>query len=323
MSTRTGPQASQAADEQFAAEVRAGLSARPKTLPPKYLYDALGSSLFESITQLPEYGLWRAERALLCAQAARIAELAEAHVVIEFGSGSANKTQTLLQAMLHRGPLCYCAIDLSASALAMTARELGAMRGLTARCIEADYLRGLERAMQTRTPGTRCLVLFLGSSIGNFDDLSSLLFLQRVRHALLPGDALLLGADLQQAVPRMLAAYDDALGVTAAFNRNLLVRINRELGGEFDLAQFRHQARYNVAAHAVEMHLESLRSQRVRIAGAGIQVEFQAGETIHTESSHKYRLEELHALVENSGFSGIAHWQDADWPFVSALYGAR
>ncbi|HEY3729852.1 MAG TPA: L-histidine N(alpha)-methyltransferase [Steroidobacteraceae bacterium] len=307
----------------FAADVRAGLGHDgQKTLSPKYLYDTLGSALFEAITQLPEYGLWRAEGDLLYAHAEDIARSTEAANLIELGSGSANKTAHLVRVLLRRHPVSYATVDLSPSALEMTRRELGALRGLNLRGIEGEYLSGLELAVRSRPAGRPVLVLFLGSSLGNFDYAASRTFLRRIRRLLQPGDSLLLGVDLQKPVAQMVAAYDDALGVTAAFNLNLLVRMNRELGANFQLPQFAHRARFNALTRDVEMHIESRDDQRVQIPGARLQIGFRAGETVHTESSHKYSPEELDSLTQNAAFSCTAQWVDADWRFMSALYQA-
>jgi dimethylhistidine N-methyltransferase len=309
------------ARSSFADDVRAGLTARgQKTLPPKHLYDALGSALFEAITQLPEYGLWRAERALLRENAEEIADRTRATSVIELGSGSAAKTIHLLDAMLRRQAVSYCTIDLSSAALEMTRRELDGLQGLTVRSVEDEYLPGLESAMSSRPTRGRTLVLFLGSSLGNFEPLASLRFLQRIRRLLRPGDALLIGADLEKPVDRLLAAYDDALGVTAAFNLNLLVRMNRELGADFVLPQFRHRASFNADMSNVEMHIESLRDQAAHFSKAGFSVPFRAGETIHTESSHKYSIEELDCLAASSGFECTARWVEPGWRFFSGLF---
>jgi L-histidine N-alpha-methyltransferase len=305
----------------FAHDVREGLTAhQQKRLPPKYLYDALGSVLFEAITQLPEYGLWRAERTLLSKHAEEIATLAAAHHVIELGSGSASKTVHVLQALLRRHPLSYCSVDLSAAAIAMTQRELSVLPGLSIRSVENDYLAGLEGAMQAQRANERTLVLFLGSSLGNFADHESAIFLQRIRRALRPGDALLLGADLLKPVEQMLAAYADPLGVTAAFNLNLLLRMNRDLNANFVISQFRHAARFNAATRDVEMHIEARHEHSVEFRNPGFTVHFHAGETIHTESSHKYSLAELNRIVEHSGFQSRAGFLDSESQFVNCLY---
>lgn len=311
------------APSSFEADVRAGLTATTqKTLSPKYLYDALGSTLFEAITQLPEYGLWRAERALLEQHAEEIARATEAANVIELGSGSATKTVPIVKALLRRHPVLYWSVDMSRMALEMTRRELGALRGLSVHAIEGEYLSGLEAAIHARASGSPALVLFLGSALGNFDCLESLRFLKRIRRALHPGDGLLLGIDLEKPIEQLLAAYDDALGVTAAFNLNFLVRMNRELGADFVLPQFRHQARFNANSRDVEMHIQSQCTQQIYFAGSGFSVPFQSGETIHTESSHKYVIEELASLTSGSGFRCVSQWLDAESQFVNGLYQA-
>jgi L-histidine Nalpha-methyltransferase len=318
MSAVVPVRAAPGADAQFAADVRSGLLRQgQKTLPPRYLYDALGSALFEAITQLPEYGLWRAEQALLAEHALQIASIGRVATVVELGSGSASKTALLLQTLLRRHAVSYHAIDVSATALALTRQSLAALSGLSVHGIQADYLEGLDTALRARSDDA-ALVLLLGSSLGNLDPDASLRFLRRVRRALRPGDALLLGADLLKPEPRLLAAYDDALGVTAAFNLNLLVRMNRELGANFRLTQFRHRARFNHATQDVEMHLESLGAQRVRFADE-FAISLQPGETIHTESSHKYDLRQLGHLLEDSGFRLAAQWINQEWQFASRL----
>ncbi|MBS0319318.1 MAG: L-histidine N(alpha)-methyltransferase [Proteobacteria bacterium] len=304
-------------DDAFAADVRAGLTAAgQKRLAPKYLYDALGSALFDAITQLPEYGLWRAERRLLERHAAEMATRAAATHVIELGSGSASKTTLLLTAAAARGrSVDYCAIDISAAALASTRLALAGIAGVHVRTLEGLFDAGIDGALAARRGPV--LVLLLGSSLGNFDATASRALLARVRASLRPGDHLLLGNDLRKAEPVMLAAYDDPLGVTAAFNLNVLARSNRELGTDFTLRTFRHRARYNRDTHNVEMHVESLVDQVVH--GPGWEATLRAGETIHTENSHKYAEDEIDALLDASGFRVAARWVDAAWPFASTL----
>ena len=305
----------------FAADVRAGLRrVGQKTIPPKYLYDDLGSLLFDAITRLPEYGVWRAELQLLEANADAIATSAAPTLVVELGSGSAEKTRPVLRALLARTPVTYCPVEISTGALDISRRGLADLESLTIRPFARDYLAGLEEALTHRSTGARALVLFLGSSLGNFEDADAQRFLQRVRRTMLPGDSLLLGADLDKPEARLLAAYDDALGVTAAFNMNLLVRMNRELGADFDLAEFRHRARIDPVRRNVEMHIESRRDQIVAIAGDGFSVSFRRGETIHTEISHKYSLTELDALTQRAGFRLARRWLDTDYAFASGLY---
>jgi len=305
-------------DSSLARDACAGLlKAGQKSLPPKYLYDTQGSALFEAITQLPEYGVWRAERRLLEAHALQIAALAQATTVIELGSGSAAKTALLLRALVQERPVEYCAVDVSAAALQMTREELGGVVGLRVRTVEGEYLSSLDVAMNTRTSYGPTLVLLLGSSLGNLDFGTSVRFLRHIRARLHPGDHLLLGADLMKPESRLLAAYDDAQGVTAAFNLNLLARMNRELDTDFVLTQFRHRVRFNLHMHDVEMHLESLTDQTVRLAELAISL--HTGETIHTESSHKYSLAELDRLAANCGFCREARWIDDEGQFADSL----
>ncbi|WP_300620262.1 L-histidine N(alpha)-methyltransferase [Dokdonella sp.] len=309
--------------ERFAADVRAGLGGPGrKSLPPMHLYDALGSALFEAITRLPEYGVWRAERRVLERHANDIAACCQADTVIELGSGSATKTRLLLEASLRRHPVSYVAVDVSPSALEGTRATLRDLDGLAVTLVEADYLSGLERALQARGNAGRVLVLFLGSSLGNYAAGEASRWLGAIRRSLRSGDGLLVGVDLDKPARRLLSAYADPLGVTAAFNLNLLARMNRELGADFDPSSFRHVARFDPRTRDVEMHLRSLRAQQVHFARLGLSVVLRAGETIHTESSHKYRTEELDALAAGAGFRPAGHWRDDAWPFLEALYTA-
>lgn len=310
---------------EFAADVRTGLRRTPKTLPSKYLYDALGSALFDAITELPEYGLTRAEERILVGQAHAIAaRLPHRVVVAELGAGSGRKTVPLLEALLTRQTtVSYAAIDLSASAQERCARLLAELRGVTFEAIEAGYLQGLARFNVGRAPQVPMLLLFLGSSIGNFDAREQRAFLRAARALMREGDALLLGVDLVQPAEHILAAYDDPLGVTAAFDLNLLGRINRELGADFDLSAFRHEVLWSESERRVEMHLRSLRAQSVRIPGAACRVQLAPGETIWTESSHKFVPDDLQALATSAGFVEAARFLDETWPFADILWLAR
>ena len=304
----------------FADEVRAGLTASPKTLPTKYLYDALGSALFEVICLLPEYYLTRAEASILRANAKEIVSaVGDTLEIVELGSGTATKTRLLLDAALARqGTLRYSPIDISRSALDATVQALHAeYPAIDVRPQPTDYFDGL--AKFSRDGVARTLVLFLGSNIGNFEPVEAQRTLRAVRSAIRTGDALLLGADMKKAAAVVEAAYNDALGVTAAFNKNLLLRINRELGGHFDLAAFAHKAYYNVAQGRIEMHLRSLGAQRVAIDELGLEAAFADGETIHTESSYKYDALEIAALANATGFEIARTWQDRDASFTSNL----
>jgi L-histidine Nalpha-methyltransferase len=305
----------------FAAEVRAGLQqAGQKELPSKYLYDDVGSALFEVISVLPEYGLTRADERLLRRHAEEIvAELPNQVTVAELGSGSGKKTRCVLQALGSRRQVWYCPIEISAAALAMCQRELGDMDFVSIVGFEREYLDGLLEVAARREEGEHLLVLFLGSTIGNFERPAGVRFLREVRQILQPGDSLLLGTDLEKPLPQLLRAYDDSLGVTAAFNLNLLARINRELAGNFVLEQFEHEARFNHDVRSVEMHLRSRRNQTVTIPGAGVSVRFEEDETIWTESSHKYSMAEVVQIGEQAGFRCKSQWKDDEWLFAESL----
>ena len=306
---------------EFATDVREGLL-RPgqKELPSKYLYDEVGSALFEVISALPEYGLTRADQRLLRENAGEIvARLASPVLVAELGSGSGKKTRYLLEALDRRQKTRYCPIEISHSALTMCERELGDIEHISIVGFEREYLDGLLEVADHRRAGEELLVLFLGSTIGNFDRPADAKFLRAVRQILQPGDALLLGTDLIKPTPQMLDAYDDSLGVTSAFNLNLLARINRELGGNFVLPRFEHEARFNPETRSIEMHLRSTRRQNVTIARAGLTVSFREGETIWTESSHKYSRPELLQLAMAASFRCEQQWVDEEWPFAETL----
>ena len=306
---------------EFAADVRAGLTKTgQKELLSKYLYDDVGSALFEVISHLPEYGLTRADERLLRRYAGDIvARLAGPVAVAELGSGSGKKTRQILEALCRRQRTSYYPIEISPTALAMCQRELSDIDSISILGFEREYLDGLLEVAAQRHTGQHLLVLFLGSTIGNFDPMAGLKFLNQVRRILQPGDSLLLGTDLVKSSAQLLAAYDDRLGVTAAFNLNLLARINRELDGNFDLAHFEHVAKINHQSRSVEMHLRSMRRQTVNIPAAGVAVEFLEGETIWTESSHKYSLEEVCQMSRTAGFRCDVQWVDDQWPFAESL----
>ena len=308
---------------EFASAVRADLSKPQKELHSKYLYDELGSSLFEAITHLPEYGVTRADERLLRAHARDIAGLiAETGTVIELGSGTGRKTRYVLQALgrADRVPR-YFPIDVSREALARCQRELADVADV--RPLDYSYLDGMARAANPRRVHEPLLVLFLGSTIGNFERPRAVEFLRDLRTWLVPGDALLIGADLVKDRERMLIAYDDPTGVTAAFNLNLLGRMNRELGADFDLTKFKHEARWNDAERRIEMHLRSSVDQSVLIPEAGFRAQFHAGETIWTESSHKFHHREMIEIAGHAGFCVRAQWVDQEWPFVESLWMVR
>jgi L-histidine Nalpha-methyltransferase len=306
---------------EFAADVRSGLT-RPgqKELPSKYFYDDVGSALFEVISRLPEYGLTRADERLLRRHASEIVDhLARPVAVAELGSGSGQKTRWLLEALCRRQRTTYYPVEISHSALVMCERELSDIDSVSIVGFEREYLDGLLEVAARRKQGQHLFVLFLGSTIGNFDRPAGIKFLAEVRRILAPGDSLLLGTDLEKSSAQVLRAYDDELGVTAAFNLNLLARINRELNADFDLSQFTHVARINDEARSIEMHLQSKCAQAVSIATAGIVVEFREGETIWTESSHKYSAEEIFLMARDAGFRCDAQWIDQQWPFAESL----
>jgi L-histidine N-alpha-methyltransferase len=310
-----------AAVREFASDVRTGLAKPQKELHSKYLYDELGSSLFEAITHLPEYGLTRADERLLRRHAGDIAGLLPPRVaVIELGSGVGQKTRHLLEA-IGLTSLRYYPIDVSADALARCERDLSNVAEVHP--LVQSYLDGMAYATAERHTGEAFLVLFLGSTIGNFERKCALEFLHDLRRALLPGDMLLIGADLVKERDRMLVAYDDPTGVTGAFNLNLLGRINRELGGDFRLRHFEHQARWNEEQRRIEMHLCSRLNQTAFIAQADLTVSFRAGETIWTESSHKFHLPELDRMAGQTGFGVEGQWIDRDWPFAENLWTVR
>jgi len=306
---------------EFAADVRAGLTkAGQKELLSKYLYDDVGSALFEVISHLPEYGLTRADERLLRRHGHDIVErLATPVSVAELGSGSGRKTRHLLEALCRRQRTTYYPIEISPSALAMCERELSDIESISILGFEREYLDGLLEVAAHRSAGQHLLVLFLGSTIGNFERTAGIDFLTEVRRILQPGDSLLLGTDLEKSSAQLLHAYDDELGVTAAFNRNLLCRINSELDADFDLAQFEHVAKINREDRSVEMHLRAKSHQTVNIPAAELTVEFLEGETIWTESSHKYSPEEIFAMAAFAGFRCEAQWIDEQWPFAENL----
>ena len=308
---------------EFAASVRSGLSKPQKELHSQYLYDQLGSALFEAITHLPEYGLTRADERLLREHAGDISRSVPAPgAVIELGSGMGRKTRPLLAALRHRhDPVLYFPIDVSSEALARCERELSDIAEVHP--LQQSYLDGMAAVAEERPKDEPVLVLFLGSTIGNFERACAIEFLRDLRSGLRPGDSLLLGADLVKEPARMRAAYDDPTGVTAAFNLNLLGRVNRELDADFELRNFEHQARWNERERRIEMHLASRVNQTVSIPGCALTVHFRAGETIWTESSHKFSLEEMFVLAERSGFQVEAQWVDREWPFVESLWTAR
>ena len=295
------------AGSSFARDVIAGLTARPKRLSPKYFYDEIGAQLFEDITALPEYYLTRCELQILRERAADIARFFPADsALIEFGSGSSKKVRILLAAAPTIA--AYVPVDISCQMLVQEAEELRRDHTrLAVLPVEADFTQPFSlpaAAAQMAHTG-----FFPGSTIGNFEPHEACAFLRHAGRVLGRGAALIIGVDLVKDQSILNAAYNDAAGLTAKFNLNLLARINRELDGDFDLASFDHHAFYNRERHRIEMHLVSKKRQKVSVAGRG--VEFRAGETIHTENSYKYTLEYFTALARGSGWTPVAAWIDA------------
>jgi L-histidine N-alpha-methyltransferase len=308
-----------ALDNQFARDVRAGLTrTAQKTLPCRYFYDEVGSALFDVITCLPEYGLTRADIRILERHAHDVLEALPPNVVVaELGSGSGAKTRPILEALRRSQVVLYYPIDVSGSALGRCERELAGIGAVVP--LEATYLEGLREVAGRRAPTQTLLVLFLGSTIGNFEPEAAIDFLYAVRQCLEPGDALLLGTDLVKPLPLLTAAYDDPVGVTASFNLNLLARINRELEADFDLRQFEHVVRYDREAQRIEMHLRSKVYQIVNIHRADLIVDFVPNETICTEACHKFRLQQVCEMARLAGFRLETSWTDQEWPFAESL----
>jgi dimethylhistidine N-methyltransferase len=311
--------------DDFADEVRRDLALQPKQLQSKYFYDALGSCLFEAICRLPWYGITRAEQGLLRRHADFIlSRFSAATTVIELGCGSGEKLAILAEAGAKRGTVERVQlIDISPTAIEATTRALRRFRQLSVVGHRTTYAKGLRRVAQHRRDDAATLVLFLGSNIGNLDPPADEAFLSSIRATLRLGDGLLLGTDLTKPERELLLAYDDPLGVTAAFNKNLLVRINRELDGTFDLEDFEHRAIWNAEARRVEMHLVSTRDQSVRIPGARCTVSLRQNESIWTESSYKYGPKRVLALGARAGFSHWAQWVDPEARFALTLFGVE
>ncbi|HEX9148388.1 MAG TPA: L-histidine N(alpha)-methyltransferase [Thermoanaerobaculia bacterium] len=301
------------------------LALTPKQIQSKYLYDALGSSLFESICRLPWYRITRAESRLLTRSASEMVDPLEDPVtLLELGCGSGEKIATLAEALRgRRRRVAIHLIDISPTALELSERALGALEHVSVVGHRATYEEGLRHAARDRPRTGGLLVLFLGSNIGNFDSPASQEFLAEIRAALRPGDGLLLGADLVKPEKELMLAYDDPLGVTAAFNKNLLVRMNRELGANFDLTKFEHRAVWNPLDRRVEMHLVSMTAQLVRIPRANVSVDFAKGEFIWTESSYKYEAAGIIDLVTGAGFRSHSQWVDPDARFALTLFMAE
>lgn len=323
-STEDAAQASQSAEVSFVDEVRRLLRERPRRLPAHALYDALGSALFDSICHLPWYPITRAETALLLRHRRTILEAAGRRArIVELGPGNGEKLATLLHAGPASVPRDVHLVDVSASALDAASARLRRVPGVEVSTHVARYEAGLHEVAASRQDGETLLVCFLGSNIGNFDPPDAEALLRHVRQELQAGDTLLIGTDLVKPEAQLHAAYDDPLGVTAAFNVNLLVRLNRDLGADFALDRFAHDARWNEEARRMEMHLVSLVEQRVHLPGADLVIDFAAGETIWTESSYKYRLSDVTDMLSRAGFTPTAGWHDDDAGFLLTLATAR
>jgi L-histidine Nalpha-methyltransferase len=301
---------------EMADEVRAGLSRRPRELPCRYFYDARGSALFEEITRLPEYYPTRAESAILEDRAAEVIELARPVAIVELGAGSCAKTRLLIEAGLRHGLRRFLPFDISPAAVEEAVRELASgFEGLRVDGLVGDF-RGQLDTIPWRG---RQLVLFLGSTIGNFEEPERDAFLGAVRGLLAPGDHFLLGVDLVKARAALHAAYNDSRGVTAEFNLNLLRVLNRELGADFDLGAYEHVAFYNADDRRVEMHLRARRAQTVRIPGAGLTVSLSGGELVRTEISAKFTRGSAGAALARAGMRLRRWFTDADVQFGLAL----
>lgn len=301
----------------LAEDTRRGLTAQRKAMPPKYLYDARGSELFDRITELPEYYQTRTERSILERVAPLIVDRVRPDVLVEFGSGSAYKTRVLLDEMRRAGRLGgYGMLDVSESALRAAARKLtDDYPDLHVECYISDF----EHLVELPYRGRRRLFAFLGSTIGNFEAEDAKAFLRQVAERLQPEDAFLIGFDLVKDVRRLERAYDDAQGVTAQFTHNLLTVLNRELGADFDLDAFDHRARYNEHEARIEIDLVSTREQTVRLEELDLEVPFASGEPLRTELSHKYTRRSVEALLEAGGLTLDLWEMDPDGLFALGL----
>lgn len=309
-------------DNELAVDVRAGLSDTPKWLNAKYLYDPLGSALFDAICRLPWYEVTRAEQRLLACQAASILAAADPELIVELGPGAGEKLAALVSGapLTAARPLHLHLIDISAAALARAARTVGDLPHTRVTTSEATYEQGIARFATHRPVEGPALVLFLGSNIGNFDPPEAFALLSAVRAALQPGDTLLLGADLVKPEATLLRAYDDPLGVTAAFNKNILARLNRELDADFALDRFSHRAVWQPERARIEMHLVSVGAQQVTIPAADLVARFDDGETIWTENSYKYQPAAIERLGQQAGFKVQAQWIDQPGRFALTLF---
>jgi dimethylhistidine N-methyltransferase len=313
-----------ATTSQFASDVQYYLSQQPRQLPSRYLYDDLGSALFDAICRLPWYGVTRAELGLLAKHGEQIlARVPDLTTIIELGPGNGEKLGALVNAgRAGTTHLDLRLVDISASALDLSSHVLCALPNVDVSTYEAEYEAGLATAAAATRSG-RALALFLGSNIGNFDRPGAGAFLREIRASLMLGDMLLIGADLVKPERELILAYDDPLGVTAAFNRNLLVRINRELGGKFDVDGFSHGAIWSAEYSRVEMHLVSRGRQRAVVGAADLDFMLEDGESIWTESSYKYTPPEIVRSLEQAGFTLVEQWMDGAAGFALTLVETR
>ncbi len=312
--THLSPAAARAA---LAADVAAGLADRPRTLPPKWFYDERGSELFDAITRLPEYYPTRTERGILAANAAEIAALSGAHTLVELGSGTSEKTGLLLDALRDAGTLgAFVALDVDPTVLAGAGRAIAAeYPAINVHQVVGDF----EHHLALLPVIGRRMVAFLGSTVGNLDPVDRARFLAALLATLQPGETLLLGVDLVKEPAKLVAAYDDAAGITAAFNRNVLAVINRELGADFALEGFEHQAVWDSINEWMEMRLVSVRDQQIRVPGLDAPVVFQAGEYIRTEISAKFRLDGIRQELIAAGLRPVHVWTDPAGDFAVIL----
>jgi dimethylhistidine N-methyltransferase len=322
MNTAPSPQSPAKLDERVASAVLDGLSYHPRRLPSWLFYDEAGSQLFDAITELPEYYLTRTERSIFAAHGAEIIAQAAGDTrlrIAELGAGSADKTRLLLAAAVQRQEsVVYEPVDVSASALAAAQTRIEReIAGVHVSPQVLDYTRSFQ--LEPMPEGERRLVLYIGSSIGNFTPREAERLLRRIRAGLRTGDSLLLGVDLVKDEATLLAAYNDAAGTTAAFNRNLLVRLNRELDADFAPESFAHRVLWNAAESRIEMHLESHARQTVHLAALNFEVQFTPGERIHTENSYKYRPGKAERMLAEAGFAAAATWTDARGWFAVCL----
>lgn len=298
--------------------IRSGLMASPKRLPAALLYDDLGSTLFDAITMLPEYGVTKADVRLIEAHASDVVRaMGEPIRVVELGPGNGGKAKMFLEAALDLQPeLSFTAIDVSLSALESCRRTLEVLPDVDVELVRATYLEGLA---QVPREGGKRLILFLGSNLSNFERSESRAFLSNVHARLAPGEGILIATDLEKPKAKLLRAYDDAIGVTSAFNKNVLARLNREWAANFDLSAFTHEVRYLEAERRIEMHLRANRPMRVNVAALDVELSFAEGETIWTESSHRFAADELRTWGEEAGFTCAGQWVDESWPFAHTL----